>query len=257
MVLVMRGLLNSPRRRRRAAILAALVLAGGLATLIGFLLTNTAEPQKETFERGQAQVTKEQKPRPLSAADRRAVLAVVHRFVDAGVARKDLPAAFDLSTPNFHGGLTRAQWVHGETPIYPYPVYRHGARIAESYQNDVMVQLYLRARSRSVEPLGVDVELKAVGRGTGRRWLVDYYQPRETLATAGSRARSGPEPKDPGLGPHLTQRWLLVPLGILLLIVLVPVGLGLRDWLAGRAAEREQGEGRRLPPLPSRSRRER
>jgi hypothetical protein len=129
-------------------------------------------------------------------------------------------------------------------------VLKHGVRIAASYENDVMVQLYMRARSRKVEPLGVDVELRAVGKGTARRWLVDYFQPREALVTAADRPATGPQPKDPGLGPHLTQRWLFVPLGIFLLILLVPIGLGVRHWAEARRAEREFGEGRELPPLP-------
>jgi hypothetical protein len=255
-VLLMRGLLDSPRRRRRVLILGAAAVAALLATLLGLHFTNTAEPQKETFQRGRAQVTHEQVPKPLAAADRRAVLAVVNTFVRTAVAGKDLPAAYDLTTANLRGGVTREQWARGTTPIYPYPVFKHGARIAETYQNDVMVQLYLRARSRKIEPLGVDVELLAVGTGANRRWLVDYYQPRETLVTAGDRPASGPEPKDPGLGPHLTERWLLVPLGIFALILLVPLGLAVRHWTTARAAEREFGKSRELPPLPPRPGRE-
>jgi hypothetical protein len=223
-----------------------------LATVLGLHFSNTAKPQKETFEQGQAQVTHEPVPKRLAPDDRRAVLAVVNRFVETGVAGKDLAAAYDLTTANLHAGVTRAQWVRGDNPIYRYPVFKHGLRISGSYENEVTVQLYVRARSRKVEPLGVDVDVRAVGTGPNRRWLVDYFQPRETLVTAGDRPPSGPEPKDPGLGPHLTQRWLFVPLGIFLLILLLPVGLGLRHWSQGRAAERSFGESRELPPLPPR-----
>jgi hypothetical protein len=48
--------------------------------------------------------------------------------------------------------------------------------------------------------------------------------------------------------------WFLVPLAILGLIVLVPVGLGVRDWVQARAAERHFGQQRELPPLPPRTR---
>jgi hypothetical protein len=250
----MRGLLDSPRRRKRALVLAILAGAALVATVLALDFRNTAKPHKETFEGGHAQVTHEQVPTRLVADDRRAILSVVDRFVEAGVAGKDLTAAYDLSTANLRSGVTRAQWAHGDNPIYRYPVYKHGARIAASYRNDVMVQLYLRARTRKVEPLGVDMELLAVGKGPARHWLVDYFQPRETLVTAADQPRSGPEPKDPGIGPHLTERWLLVPLAIFMLIVLLPVGLALRHWAAARAAEREFGRGKELPPLPPRSR---
>jgi hypothetical protein len=248
----MRGLPDSPRRRKRVLIAAVAVAAALLATVLGLHFSNTAKPQKETFEQGKAQVTHEQVPKRLAPADRRAVLAVVNRFVEAGVAGKDLAASYDLTTANLHAGVTREQWVRGDNPIYRYPVYKHGLRISGSYENEVTVQLYVRARSRKVVPLGVDVDVRAVGTGPKRRWLVDYFQPRETLVTAGDRPSSGPQPKDPGLGPHLTQRWLLVPLGIFLLILLVPLGLGVRHWLQGRAAERAFGDSRELPPLPPR-----
>jgi hypothetical protein len=96
------------------------------------------------------------------------------------------------------------------------------------------------------------MELLAAGTGPARRWRVDYFQPRETLVTAADQPRGGPVAKDPGIGPHLTQRWLLVPLGIFALIVLLPVGLGVRHWAAARAAEREFGKERALPPMPRR-----
>ena len=249
----MRGLLDSPRRQKRALVAAVVVAAALVATVLGLHFTNTAKPHKETFERGRAQVTHEQVPVRLAAGDRRKILSVVERFVEDGVEGKDLAGAYDLSTANLRGDLTREQWAHGESPIYRYPVYRHGARIAASYRNDVMVQLYVRARTRKVEPLGVDMELLASGSGPARRWRVDYFQPRETLVTAADQPRGGPEPKDPGIGPHLTQRWLLVPLGIFALIVLLPVGLVVRHWAAARAAEREFGQERALPPLPRRS----
>jgi hypothetical protein len=252
MVLGMRGLLDSPRRRKRVLIAAVVVGAALLATLLGLLFRNTAKPQKETFEQGKAQVTHEQVPKRLAPADRRAVLAVVNRFVETGVAGKDLSAAYDLTTANLHAGVTREQWARGDNPIYRYPVYKHGLRISGSFEDEVTVQLYVRARSRKVEPLGVDVGVTAVGSGSKRRWLVDYFQPRETLVTAGDRPASGPAPKDPGLGPHLAERWLLVPLGIFMLILLVPLGLGVRHWAQGRAAERAFGDSRELPPLPRR-----
>jgi hypothetical protein len=253
----MRGLLDSPKRRRRALIFAVLVVAGVVGAVLATQFTNTAHPDKETFQPGKAKVVKEQKPVRLAAADRRAVLAAVDRFVDAGVARHDLSAAFDLSTRNFRGPVTRAQWVKGNTPIYPYPVAEHSERIQAAYRDDVMLQLLLKAPDRAkLEPLDVDVELKAAGKGAKRRWLVDYYLPRETVGTAADR-RSGPQPKDPGIGPHLTMAWLLVPAGVLLLIVLVPVALGVREWLAGRVAERRYAGTRELPPLPTRRQRER
>jgi hypothetical protein len=248
----MRRLLESRRRRKRVALVLGVAFLGGVAALLGLHLSNTAHPQKETFEPGKAQVIEEQAPKKLSEAERRAVFAALDRFVQTALERHDLAAAYDLTTPEFRGGETRAQWVKGNNPIYPYPVSAHSAHIKVSYPRDVMVQLLLKARRGSrLDPLLVDVELKEVGKSARRRWLVDYYLPSEALQTPSDHPRSGPAIKDPGLGPgHLTMMWLLVPAGIFLLIVLVPVALALREWFEGRKAERKYADSRKLPPLP-------
>jgi hypothetical protein len=249
----MRGYLESPRRRKRVAVLAVVVLVAGAGAIVGLTWSNTSH-EKETFEPGKAQVIQKQVPVVLSVADRRAALRALGRFVEAAIARRNLAAAYDLATPELRGPVSRREWARGDISVPSYPVYRYGARITDSYRNDVSVQLFLKARRRSVEPLGVDVELKAVGRGANRRWLVAYYLPRQTLGTAvaqSPKAASGQE--DPGLGPHLGKVWFFVPLALLGLIVFVPVGLGVRDWLQGRAAERRYGERRELPPLPPRT----
>jgi hypothetical protein len=224
-----------------------------VGTIVGLTWSNTSH-EKETFEPGKAQVVQQQVPVALSAADRRAVLQTVDRFVEAAVARRNLSAAYDLTAPELRGGVSRREWARGEIPVPSYPVYGHGARITDTYRNDVSVQLFLKGRRSSVEPLGVDMELKAFGTGAKRRWLVAYYLPRQTLGTAVARGpTSAPAPKDPGIGPHLGKVWFIAPLALLGLIVLVPVGLGVRDWLQARAAERRYGERKELPPLPPRT----
>jgi hypothetical protein len=248
----MRVLPESPRRRKRVIVLAVLAVVGVAAPIIGLTMSNTSR-EKETFRPGKAQVIQNQVSVPLSAADRRAVLRAVDRFVDSAVARRDLAAAYDLTAPELRGSVSRREWARGDIPVPAYPVYRHGVRITDTYRNDVFAQLFLKARRSSVEPLGVDIELKAVGKGSKRRWLVAYYLPRQTLGTAVARGpTAAPEPKDPGIGPHLSNLWFFVPLGMLGLIVLVPLAIGIRDWFQARAAERRYGERRELPPLPPR-----
>jgi hypothetical protein len=248
----MRVLPESPRRRKRVIVLALVAAAAVLATIIGLTLSNTS-PEKETFQPGKAQVIQNQVRVPLSASDRRAVLLAVDRFVDTAVARHDLAAAYDLTAPELRGPVSRREWAGGDIPVPAYPVFRHGVRITETYRNDVFAQLFLKARRSSVQPLGVDIELKAVGKGSKRRWLVSYYLPRQTLGTAVARGpTAAPEPKDPGIGPHLSNLWFFVPLGMLGLIVLVPLAIGIRNWFQARSAERRYGERKELPPLPPR-----
>src|SRR6476620_1017885 len=114
----MRSLPDSPRRRKRVLIAAGVVGTAVLATLLGLHFSNTAKPQKETFQQGRAQVTDDLVPKRLAPADRRATLSIVHRFVQEGVAGKDLAAAYDLTTASLHAGVTREQLLRGDNPIY-------------------------------------------------------------------------------------------------------------------------------------------
>ena len=104
-------LLGSPRRRRRLARIAvALVVAGAAAFGVTLLTLNESPQTKEVFEPGKPVVTDNQKPVPLGKADRRAISRTLVAFVRNGVAQQDLTAAYDLVTPAFRGGTTRAQW---------------------------------------------------------------------------------------------------------------------------------------------------
>ena len=105
------GLLASPRRRRRAARVAAfLVVASALAFGITRLTLNENVRDKEVFQKGKPVVTGNQKPVPLTKADRREINETLVAFVRDGVAQRNLNAAYDLVTPNFRGGTTREQW---------------------------------------------------------------------------------------------------------------------------------------------------
>src|SRR5437763_4177480 len=108
----MRGLPESPRRRKRVLVIAAVVLAAGVATIVGLTWSNTSH-EKETFGPGKAQVIPQQVPVPLSAADRRAVLRTVDRFVQTAVARRDLAAAYDITSPELRGSVSRRRWSRG------------------------------------------------------------------------------------------------------------------------------------------------
>ena len=97
------------------------------------------------------------------------------------------------------------------------------------------------------------MELRAVGAGKSRRWLVDYFEPiggglsQPTNPNPNPlQAASGPEPeRDEG---QLGVAWVLVPLSVLALIVLIPIALAIRGWRRNRRADRDYS--RTLPPLP-------
>jgi hypothetical protein len=115
------NLLASPRRRRQAArIVVLLAVAGGVA----FGITQVPSwgdgggGVKDVWEPGKPMVVGNEKPVRLVQADRHEITSTLDRFVRNGVAGRNLRAAFELVTPAFRGGTTRAQWVKWDSPVY-------------------------------------------------------------------------------------------------------------------------------------------
>jgi hypothetical protein len=202
---------------------------------------------------------------PLAPADRRRIKSVIARFVATAVARRT-GASYDLVTAAFRGGTTRAQWSRGDTPVYRYPAELGSAgapNVVGSYPNDVLVDLLLQPRrGANTGPILFSLELKR----QQSRWLVDSFSPQEVYsAPAKAGPKSAPKrpaapvkraaPKLPNSGfdhGRLSTKWFLLPVGIFLLIVLIPLVITIRSWLAARRAERAYGGKKELPPLPPR-----
>jgi hypothetical protein len=120
---------------------------------------------------------------PFSAADRRRVEAVLQRFVDHAVARRDPALAYDLVTRSIRGSTTRADWAAGDVPVYPYPAARQRVRIAwvwASYRNAVDFDVVLIPRKQAqIGTMAAGVDMIATGTGASRRWRVDAFTPRQ------------------------------------------------------------------------------
>jgi hypothetical protein len=176
----MKSLLASPRKRRRliwaGVALLVLVVCIGLSAALwdtgGRLKIDKSVPAGRQIPTGtgQEQVA-------FTHETERSVNAVLQRFVDTAVARKELSAAYDLTTPAMRQGMTRSEWSKGTIPVPSYPADRiQIGRIISSVKNDVVLEAALEPQAGASAPLlDVQVELKAVGRGTGRRWLIDSF----------------------------------------------------------------------------------
>ena len=248
----MRRLLASPRRRRRLAWCAALLVAGGVAAAVALSYPNTG--QKEVFSPGVPKITHEEPPAtPLRRRDRTSAERVLSAFVISAVYRDHVERSYDLVAPPVRGGLTRRQWRTGDIPVPPFPekaVALARSRLVYSRPNLARFEVLLYTKpTAQLLPLLYSIELTR--RGRGAPWLVDYAMPLGGGASTRPtpyRATPGQElPNEPG-GGVLPLSWVFVPLGILSLIVIVPVVLGARGWLAKRRAEREHPV-RPLPPL--------
>lgn len=249
--------LASPRRRRRALVAALLVaIAVTLALALQGSKKHVSQASSSTDTTPiQTPVDVQPKRAPLTRGTKRAVESVVRRFFLSAVLRRNIMASYELTTANLRGGETRRQWSTGEIPVSPYQANPATARVSAftgSFENDVQLLVVLQPRAgRQDPPEAYDVEVRKLGRPGHRRWLVDYVLARQSVGAA-SASPPSKEPPDAGSGPHLSTRWLLAPLAILILIVLVPIALGIRDWVLGRRADRAYGKERRLPPLPTR-----
>ncbi len=252
--------LASPRRRRTLARAAMfLAVAGAAAFGVTRLTLNQSVHTKEAFQPGKPVVT-EQKPVPLAKADRRKIGETLVAFVRDGVAQRDLTSAYGLVTPAFRGGTTRAQWRKGASPVYVYPAVTRAVskqwRVDYSYRGEVGVALMLSStRPRKIGQIIFHAELRE-RRGS---WLVDSFAPMATFTPIGVGRQHETGPADYTAGSRTELRadeaalsllWIVVPVGILGLVLLVPLGFVLVSRLLDRRAARVPEVT--LPPLPVR-----
>ena len=239
-------------------------MAGAVAFGVTLLTLNESPRTKEVFEPGKPVVTDNQKPVRLGKADRRAIGRTLVAFVRNGVAQQDLTAAYDLVTPAFRGGTTRAQWRKGASPVYIYPaVTRRIAgnwRVDYSYRGQVGVAMMLSStRPRKVGQIIFHGELRK-HRGS---WLVDSFAPVATFSPIGVGRQHETGPADYAGGSRaevysqeaaLSPLWIVVPVGLLALVLLVPLGFVLSSRLRDRRVARvhEATLPKTLPPLPTR-----
>ncbi|MDQ2981083.1 MAG: hypothetical protein M3R26_01995 [Actinomycetota bacterium] len=250
----MRRLLSSPRRRRRLFRASGLVAAVGCAIAIGFLYPNTGR-EESVFSPGKPQVTHEEPPAtPLSKSDLAATEQTLDHFVMTAVLRRHLDESYNLVTGQLRSGMTRAEWRRGEIPVIPFLAKDFAfakSKLRYSHGNFARYDVLIWAKPHATTgSTSFSMELRAVGAGKNRRWLVDYFQPLGGGLSAPANqprnplsVRSQPSATDPPLGAG----WVLVPLSIFGLIVLVPSGLAIRGWLRNRRAGRDYA--RTLPPL--------
>jgi hypothetical protein len=232
--MVMRGVLTSPRRQRRALRLAVAVAA--LAAMGGFLVAFSDEEPPEPVLRpgGQLVVTPEEVP--LTAADRREIDALLDRFVPEAVKRQNPLAAYQLVTPALRSVASREDWRRGVLPVAPFDAQGksfHHWQLRFSYRNEANVDLILRAGPEApVSAVATNIHLRRLS----GRWLVDAFTIDATYARADEPARMFAQPDvapaarqdlntdEPRLGPV----WFALPLGI----VVVPLLALLAVYLA-------------------------
>jgi hypothetical protein len=248
-----RSLLASPRRRRRLLFVG---VALGFVAILGTVVAafwNTSAGLKIDTSVPKGPLPTESGPKLVrfTSSTERSVNAVLRRFVATAVTGRNVRASYELATPNMHEGMSRAQWAKGSIPVQPYPARSiEISRVVGSYKNDVQLEATLLPRRNSNVGIAVvQVELKAVGSGTDRRWLVDSFNtvaelpggnppPAATTAQPAPPPRAAAQSSKPYGQSHLSGRWLLLPAAIFGLILLIPLVLAAKGWYRRRQAYR-------------------
>lgn len=233
-------------------------MAAGVAALVVALLPEQHGGIASSVQSGPVQTVAHPKEVRMTPQVRRRIDELFDRFVPAAIARRNPVGARAYVTPALRGQATAAEWRAGTIPVPPYDAAGtsfHGWTTIYSYPRSVSVELTLQPK-RQRGPVGsFVVNLKHVG----SRWLVDGIYAHGTHG--GQSAAPAPETANE---PTTTERviggsrgrlgavWLLVPLGLLSLIVIVPLLVFGRDWLADRRVGRRYRRElpKELPPLP-------
>ena len=228
------------------------VVGGALA--IGFIWPNTAPPENTKPTGGPVKIAAPPKKVPLKVRERAAALAVASRFIDTAVARKNVDRAWGLVTPTLRAGYTRKQWDTANLPgIPPFPVAEARWRLQFSDEKGIGFTMALFPTKASHQQAQVFmIGLHKVGAGRHRHWLVDNWQAAPTTAsqlvsggggsTGGVLDQVSPQVSATSAKAKESPIWLLIPVGLLSLALLIPVGIAGANWYRDRRARALFGE---------------
>ncbi len=160
------------------------MLVVGLGAFLITFYGNTADttaPPPPPAERPAAQ---ESPGKPVKLSKETTTVAA--RFIKTAVAREGLAEAWRLAHPELRVGNTRREWMRGTSTVQPYPVDFSKPppfKIDESFERRAMLRVVLTPSrdAKEFKPQIFFIGLKAVGRGDGKRWLVNYWAPYSTV----------------------------------------------------------------------------
>jgi hypothetical protein len=256
-------MLESPRKRRRLAWIGALVVAGAVAAGVALVIPSPKpENPNPTGNEGPAQVVTNTSVR-LTGADRRAIDALLAKFVPAAVGRKSATEAWALAGPELKASTTLSDWKAGNSPVPAYPVKERtftGWPTVDVERNQVTLSLLVHPATRR-QILG-DYTFSVQAIRLHHRWLVNrIYTVAINHPVRGSQREIGPADFNaPSAGrgqptgkPRLASTWLLPVVAILSVALLAPLAIGVAVFIRSRRRRRRLiAEGRtELPPLPS------
>ena len=257
------SVLRTRRSRRRLTIAAATLLVAAPLAYVAIHYSTSGSPENANGPYASDAFYRQPKHVQFTAAKRRAVSAVLAKFISGAVSKHDLAGTWNLAGPDLRQGITREDWVRGRIPIVPFAASKRGqgkwSLVNYSYPNKVGLELLMFPERRSGQLATVETD---VVRGRDGRWRVNYWMitklhgPGSAAAADSASAMSEGPPNvhklpgkkkaaqreavgeaapDPTGGvEHLGATWLLVPGAIVALALLALIGLGVNAWLRNR-----------------------
>jgi hypothetical protein len=174
---------RSDERRKQVRDRIALGVAAGLL-LIGvvvYLQSRTEEGPAPTRAAEQPGLQEAPAATPLKKGGtlEPAARDVAERFIVTAVGRTRLDEAWELVTPEFRSGVTRAQWRRGELPVPPFPardLETTGFDVLESSANKVLLQVLLVPKpGTAYVPTRYDLTIERAS--ASAPWKVSYANP--------------------------------------------------------------------------------
>lgn len=181
------GVLSSPRAQRRGLwISAAIFLVGVVVFLAVFFGTRSGTTTTPPANTAPLVTTPKASTKPKThVPPSPEAIAVGRKFIEEGVAGKNLSAAYELADSAALGGVTKTQWEKGVSAITHYPAGNVATTkfiVISSSKTAAMFRVGLvGAVGHPVAPLQFDIGLKRAGGKPTGRWLVDYWQPYSTI----------------------------------------------------------------------------
>ena len=188
----------------------------------------------------------------LSPSDRQAINATLDIFVNHAVKRHNPGAAYDVVTPTLKGGMTRAQWSHGDIGVYPYPAAGkrfHQWTIQYRTKDELSIELILAPTARHRAKLG-QILFNVYLHPSHGRWLVDSFMPGATFAPIGkpgvvqaardfqanpsAQSYNRPDKGKPVGTAQISAKYALVPFAVILLVLLILAARGIAETLRFR-----------------------
>ena len=152
-------------------------VAGGIAFLIVYY-GNTSTVHNPVSRPG---TPVDASKNPPSVPVPKGARAVAAKYIITAMTRQNLPESWKLTHPSLKAGYTYKQWLTGTIPVQYYPpkdLAGASFKVQWSHPNDVMLNVYIFAKPKSdVKSQSFYIELKPVGTGANKRWLVSYVAP--------------------------------------------------------------------------------